>query len=425
MKTRYALFICLMTGCMMSCQKEDVGPIQETGTLHIDIGLFIRITEVNSTLKSTQQTEDFRVIIYRTDNEEVMSFENASEMPAVIELETGDYYVEAHSDNNLPAAFDNPYYYGRSEVFSITGNEQQSVLVSCALANTMVTIIYSERIRNSFTDYVTIVSSDLGSLVFLKDEIRSGYFQPLPLDIRVELTYLKTNGLPDNKILSGSIPEPIAGRHYEVHVDASIDEGMASFQILLDETEPEVEVIGLTDDTGSQNNGSIRYGELLITEIMYDPASLPDSEGEWFEVYNNSDHSINFRNLILGRNDVDRHVITDAVELLPGAYFVFERTMLATDAGGYVYGSDISLTNTGSVLAIYNEGTADEPGALIFSVDYGGEFFPSGSGASICLNPDLINADDAIHGSSWCTSASVYSTGDRGTPGMVNDLCNP
>ena len=115
-------------------------------------------------------------------------------MPDTIELETGDYYVEAHSDNNLPAAFENPYYRGVSNVFTISSNIQQSVLVNCELANTIVTVSYSDNVVNSFSDYTTTVSSVLDSLVFSRDEIRMGYFQTLPLEIMVELAYLNPDG---------------------------------------------------------------------------------------------------------------------------------------------------------------------------------------------------------------------------------------
>ena len=157
---------------------------------------------------------------------------------------------------------------------------------------------------------------------------------------------------------------------------------------------------------------------------MYNPSALSDTEGEWFEIYNNSDQAINLVNLILGRDDANRHTITDSIVLSPGAYFVFERTGSATGtANSNIYGSDILLSNTGSVLSIYNEGTETDPGALIFSVDYGAAGFPDLAGASISLNPDMLNPADAVLGTSWCISSSVYSTGDLGTPGMVNDSC--
>ena len=57
------------------------------------MGLYLEVNELNSALKSTQQTEEFKVTIYNADGTVALSYENALDMPASIELETGDYYV--------------------------------------------------------------------------------------------------------------------------------------------------------------------------------------------------------------------------------------------------------------------------------------------------------------------------------------------
>jgi hypothetical protein len=424
MKNLSFLAVCFLTIFFISCQKDEFKPGGKTGSLHIDIGLSIRINEVNSRLKSTQQTEDFKVTIYREDGTEVLMFESASAIPDTIELEIGAYYVEAHSDNNLPAAFENPYYYGVSEVFTLTSNTQQSVLVNCTLSNTIVSVGYSDNVVSSFEDYTTTVSSALDSLVFTQGETRMGYFQTLPLDIRVDLAYLNPDGSDGFKTLYGCIPDPLPNRHYEIFVDATIDGGITSFQILLDSSEVLLDVIEITNDPGIPQNGAIGYGDLLITEIMYDPSVLSDTEGEWFEIFNNSGREVNLQNLVLGRDDANSHTITDSIVLLPGEYFVFARSVTATDASNsYIYGSAILLPNTGAVLSIYNEATGTGPGALIFSVNYGGANFPDGTGVSISLNPGMFSASEAILGTSWCLSTSVYNTGDSGTPGVANDAC--
>lgn len=424
MKNIYLITVCLLALSLVSCQKEEAHTRVETGSLHIDVDVFLRVNELNSALKSTAQTENFKVTIFKADGTVALVFDNASDIPAVIELETGDYYVEAHSDNNLPAAFENPYYYGVSAVFTISSNSQESVLVSCELANTIVTVIYSANIVSSFSTYSTTVSSPEGSLVYLETESRMGYFKTSPLDILVELSYLKPDGSQMSKTLSGSIPDPLANRHYQVQVDASIDEGMASFQIVLDETEVLVEVVEIHEDGTIVPEGPIAFGDLLISEVMYNPAALSDTEGEWLEIYNNSAQTVNLQNLVLERDDINRHVITESIELAPGAYYVLARTVQASDATNtYVYGSAITLSNTGAVLSLYNEGTETEPGALIFSLNYGEAGFPDAAGASIGLSPDRLNATDATLGSSWCTSYSLYNTGDAGSPGTVNDLC--
>ena len=410
---------------LLSCQKEPpVTPINEKGTLILDIGLQVQVDEVDSRLKSVQAIEDFRVIIYHAEGTEAMTFETASAMPDTVKLAPGDYYVEAHSDNNLPAAFENPYYYGVSQVFSITSNMQQTVQVTCVLSNTVVSVTYSETIMNSFSDYSTIVSTSLDSLIFVRDETRWGYFQTMPLNILVELIYLNPDGSENNKTLSGAIADPLANRHYSILVNASIDEGMSSFQLLLDSTEIPVELIEISDDPEIPTASAVEYGELLITEIMCNPEALSDTEGEWFEIYNNSDRAINLRNLVLDRDGTNRHTISDSIELSPGEFYIMARTATAvTVSNHYVYGSSITLSNTGAVLSIYNEDTETESGTVIFSVDYGAVNFPSGSGTSISLNPYMLNFVDAILGTSWCISTSIYSTGDSGTPGTMNDPC--
>ncbi len=424
MKKLSALLICLLAIIMISCQKDEVKTTKQYGSLHIDIGLFISVHNVNNHLKSTSAAEDLKVVIYRSDGTEVISFESGLIMPDVIELETGNYYAEAHSDNNLPAAFENPYYFGASEVFTINSNTQETVVISAELANTIVTVTYSDVIMTSFSAYTTTVSSTLGSLQYAMSETRMGYFQTMPLDILVELTYEKPDGTANSKTLSGSIPNPFANRHYEVRVDASIDEGMATFQVILDETTVLVEVVNLTDESAPPPAGAVGYGELLITEIMYNPSALSDSDGEWFEIYNNSDHNINLQNLILGRDDANRHTITESIELLPGAFHAVMRNVLALNiTNSYLYGSDISLSNTGALLSIFNEGTETNPGALIFSINYGEANFPDAPGVSISLNPDLYNVTVALLGTSWCLATSIYGTGDAGTPGAINDIC--
>ncbi len=415
---------CIMCFAMISCQKEEPEPKKLKGTLHLDIGVLISVNERASLHKAAPVIDEFNVHIYRADDTEVIAFENVTDMPASIELEIGDYYVVAYSDNDLPAEFENPYYRGMSDPFTISSNMQQEVQVNCQLANTIVTVVYSDNIINNFTGYSCTVSSSTGSLLFTANETRWGYFQTRPLDILAELTYLKPDGTESSKTMSGNIPAPLPNRHYEIQVDAAIDNGMASFQVIMDETLVAVEVISISEGAPVPPTGAVAYGEIMITEIMANPSALSDTEGEWFEIYNNSDHVISLQNLILGRDDANIHTITDPIELAPGAYLVLSRTDLSTIVSNeYVYGSDITLANTGAVLSIYNEGSETNPGSLIFALNYGAANFPEGTGASVSLNPGMLNVADALLGSSWCLSTSVYSTGDLGTPGVVNDLC--
>ncbi|HYW97008.1 MAG TPA: DUF4493 domain-containing protein [Bacteroidales bacterium] len=425
MKKHLACLVILSVIFLISCQKEKTPPVNNIGFVSIDIGLSIDINEVNNTLKSTGQTEEFKVAIFHSNGTQATSFESFASMPDTIELEPGEYYVEAYSDNDLPAAFDNPYYYGLSEVFTITSNTSQSVTVTCALANTIVSVVYSDSLKSSFTGYTTTVSSEAGSLVYIEEETRRGYFHPSPLDIDVKLTWTEPDGTESTKTLLGSIPEPLANRHYEIHVNASVDNGEAMFSVFIDESEVPVEVVEIGEDSvPAPSPGAIAYGELLITEVMANPSAMSDTYGEWFEIYNNSDHVINLQDVVIDRDGTNQHTITGQMALSPGQYLVLSKTDTAIDVSNmYVFGSSILLPNSGAVLGLYNEDTGTGPGSLIFELDYGGTNFPEGTGASISLNPALMNAVDAVQGTSWCVSTTLYSTGDAGTPGYPNDIC--
>jgi hypothetical protein len=285
----------------------------------------------------------------------------------------------------------------------------------------MVTIVYSDQVKSNFTDYVTTVSTSAGSLIFTKNETRAGYFRPLPMNISVVLTWTKSDGTSDTKTLTGTIPDPQPKRNYEIHIDAASADGSAFLQINLDSLIGATEIVNINDN-GTFVPGLISEGDLIISEIMYDPDSLGDTEGEWFEIYNTTDHSIDLYHIVIRRNTANQHIINSNVSVASHGYIVLARTAAAVLSPGYVY-SSIGLINTGGTLSLFNYGTDGSNGSLICAINYGASGFPRAIGASICLSPSLLNYTNAVSGDSWCESVSAYSTGDLGTPGTINDTC--
>jgi hypothetical protein len=191
----------------------------------------------------------------------------------------------------------------------------------------------------------------------------------------------------------------------------------------VDESVDLTEVVTLTESADT-SAGGWSANDLIITEIMYDPSALTDANGEWFEVYNATNQAVDLNNLVIDKNGTERHVINTSVTVSAHGYQVLSRTDTAVDASGYVYGTSISLTNSGATLSLSTYGTTGTDGFVICSVNYGGTGFPSATGASICLDPDRLSAADASLGSSWCNSVTPFGTGDLGTPGRVNDNCD-
>jgi len=272
--------ILLSTLFIHSCKKDDDNPSEGKGKISISIGIDIDVNDISKSFKSTNQADRFRVLIYNNSGEVVLEFEDASDITGEISLDPGEYYVEVHSDNFMPAAFENPYYFGKSENFILEREEHRTVTVNCEMANCAVSVAYSDNIKDNFSDYYTIVSIEGGSLTFGMDESRTGYFDLKPVTIIACLEYSLTEGSPAVKTLSGTIENPQAKKLYEVHLDASVSDGQAAIIINLDES-IENEIIEINETDTSVAPGPIGYGDLLITEIMYDPSAISDTEGEF------------------------------------------------------------------------------------------------------------------------------------------------
>ncbi len=402
-----------------SCSKDhETKPSEDKGKLGIRVGLEMNIYENKLQLKSTAGTEDFEVHIYKASGELVQRYEKASDLPSEIELDPGDYYVTASSNNFMTAAFENPYYSGRSATVTLNASEIKTIDVVCSLANCAVTVTYSDNIRQDFSDFYTEVSIAGEVLLFSRDEARMGYFDLQPISIMARLTSVLANGTEYSKVLNGQIPLPEKGKLYEIELDASITEGYYAINIILDES-MEPQIISINDNTMP----GISYGDLLVTEIMYDPVALADTDGEWFEVHNRSAAEINLRDLVI-RTSSAWHVIGADILLAPGEYYLMARKEEAAEGTKYVYGTGINLTNTGGSVGLFTYGTDGTDGTEIASVEYGsGAGFPSASGASLNLDPGHFNADEAKAGSSWCTGTEIYYTGDLGSPGLANSSC--
>lgn len=397
-----------------ACSKKEVSENRPLGKLDLDVSISVATHDVYSHVKAANPDE-FQVTVYSQSGEIIVTYDRAADVPEIIDLEEGSYYVVASSNNNVAAAFDNDYYLGQSEVFQITGGETAAVSLTCILANIMVTVVYEQSVIDDFDTYSTTVSNSGGNLVFGMTEVRTGNFDQGPLQIEAVLGYTDGSGSPQSVVLTGSISQPEAGKHYEIHIDASLNQGNAAINLAVDES--------YDTETVSIHQG-IGWGDLLITEIMFNPTALGDAEGEWIEVYNNSGESVNMRDLVIRRGSNNSlHSIASDLILSAGKYAVLGRTATATDNVDYVY-DNISLANSGESLIINTYGTNGIDGDVICSVDYSADgFSTSVNGSSLQLNAGITDASAAMLGTNWCASTLAYNTGDLGTPGLSNSQC--
>ncbi len=164
-------------------------------------------------------------------------------------------------------------------------------------------------------------------------------------------------------------------------------------------------------------------GDLVITELMINPSSIQDQDGEWFEVANVSDRVIDLLGLVVEDADANSFAVTadTHVTVGPGEFFVFGPNADAATNGGvavdYEY-TGLMLNNDGDSL------TLSYDGRTIDTVVYDdGTLYPILAGASMSLDPEALNASDNDDPANWCAATSSYDSRNKGTPGAVNDTC--
>ncbi len=172
----------------------------------------------------------------------------------------------------------------------------------------------------------------------------------------------------------------------------------------------------------------VGFGQIVITEIMYDPSAVTDANGEWFEIYNAGASAVNINGWSIEEADGSpSHTIDNggALNIAAGTYAVLARNGTTATNGGvtavYAYGS-WALSNSSDSIRLKNGTT------VVDTVSYsetGSDPFPVASGASIALalaESDLGTGDNNV-ASNWCLSKNAWSgsAGDKGTPGAAND----
>jgi beta-lactamase superfamily II metal-dependent hydrolase len=155
--------------------------------------------------------------------------------------------------------------------------------------------------------------------------------------------------------------------------------------------------------------------QLVISEVMPDPAAVSDERGEWFEVHNPGARAVDLRGYRIASGNDGTHVIARSVVVAPGGYAVLARDASPRRNGGvstdYAYGAAISLANGRDWIAL-----RDPSGTTIDSVAWRA----ASSGASWGVRgPAARHA--AVGDDNWQRATSVYGLGDRGTPGRRNE----
>lgn len=162
-------------------------------------------------------------------------------------------------------------------------------------------------------------------------------------------------------------------------------------------------------------------GELVVNELMVNPAGAKDTDGEYVEIKNVSTRVIDLFGLELKDIGSDSVMVTEHIDVAPGYFAVLARKGETTLNGGFVadwvYGSKFSLSNA------EDEVILEYAGYVVDQVMYDDKGFNVQPGSSIELNPFLCGVVENDYSESWCPSSGTMPSGDTGTPGRENSGC--
>jgi len=169
-------------------------------------------------------------------------------------------------------------------------------------------------------------------------------------------------------------------------------------------------------------------GDLVITEVMQNPDSVFDSEGEWFEVWNPTATDFQLMGITF-QDDVsttEKFTVDLPVGIPAGGYGVFAVNGDSATNGGlpqvdYVFlgggtSANFTLGNSTDGIKIFAVDGVTEIDTVIWD---NGATFPDPTGQSMALMAGLDGvANDT--GANWCTGKTKFGMGDMGSPGAPN-----
>ena len=144
-------------------------------------------------LITTPSVEELRLDLKKLDGSFSKSWESVSEFSEEELFSVGAYTMEASYGSMENEGFESPYFYGSAE-FEVEEGETSDVNITTSLANTMVSIEYTDAFKTYFKSYSTQLHSKGGDyIVFTADETRPAYLRPGEVSLVVSLE--KPNGV--------------------------------------------------------------------------------------------------------------------------------------------------------------------------------------------------------------------------------------
>ncbi|MDB4960364.1 MAG: hypothetical protein JWP01_363, partial [Myxococcales bacterium] len=184
-------------------------------------------------------------------------------------------------------------------------------------------------------------------------------------------------------------------------------------------------VVGQCNDGGTMRDAVLPVeGDLIITEVMPNPAAVSDTEGEWFEI--KAIHAFDLNGVGLDRagdtSNPTEISSADCIHVTAGSYVVFAQNADIAMNGGLPAGSVLGTFSFALV-----DGSGAAPGDVRVmagaNVIDAISWTSTRSGKSHALDPDVADPIANDNETNFCDGMALYNAMDAGSPGVANPQC--
>lgn len=249
--SKKCIFSVLAAASLVSC--SDDAPFKSDGgegvlrlalKTNADVMVSPAKTRAGSETITAPDAESFAVRLTKSDNSYSQTWESLSRFNAEESFLSGTYSLEAFYGDIQEEGFEKPYFYGSAQA-TVLEEKTTNVSLTATLANSMISIVYTDSFKEYFSSYSARVHSTGHDYIeFASDETRPAYVAPGNVDLFVNI---ERNG--KQTTLQPSSFQAQARHHYTVRYDIKGGVGDAQLTITFeDELIGESVQIDLTDE---------------------------------------------------------------------------------------------------------------------------------------------------------------------------------
>lgn len=222
---------------MTSCQSDEFGQFDGEGYIQLSS------VELDKSIQTRAGNETMAIKITGSDGSIFQQANDWTELQGKSFLVPAGntYTVEAYSyGETIEQGFEAAPYYSGSEELTVKANTAHTVDLVCGLAQSMVTVSYTEAFKSHFSDYsATVTGNEDLNVLFEAAETRAAYVKAnQTLQIKLDLT---PNGGTATSVEQEIVEKALPAYRYNVIYDVNL-EGTGNIDISVDQNRHEYEI---------------------------------------------------------------------------------------------------------------------------------------------------------------------------------------